>query len=87
MNKPEPNEYEIELSVMLCCLAELNGEEVERRWWKGYHPDAYGMIKFTEVTINHLAARLHAQLQDHPDPSRLSFELQIWWRDNKDERK
>ena len=78
-----PSAEEIEVSKMACILDELNGGEIDKTYWKGYHPKVYSQ---TYDRYNNPVSKkeLEAILVDalsKVDVTQYSLEVQMWWRD------
>lgn len=72
---------ELELSRVACLLDELSGEALNRDHWSGYHPRVYckGLDnKAADAMVSELCEKLQIA-----DVSKLSLEIQIWWRDHQ----
>lgn len=74
----DANARERELSRVACLIDELDGKPIDRNHWNGYHPRVYNQ----EINGNTITAELCRRLQSQ-DVSKLSLEMQIWWRDHK----
>ena len=81
-----PNSREIELSRVLCLLAETFGEMQWKgpndSWWMGQHPTVYNEHISKEKAdkwVSQLCA--FCQLQD---VTNYSLEMQMWWRDHQE---
>lgn len=71
---------EKELSQVACLLDELDGKKaIDKKHWSGYHPNVYNK----SVNADQLVAKLCARLQN-ADVSKMSLEMQIWWRDHQE---
>ena len=80
-----PNRLEKNLSVLYCCLDELDGKKVEPSWRTGYHPAVYCQGP-TSGEIHDKTAELCEKLQNMSRKaiSKTSLELQMWWRDHQE---
>ena len=75
----EANDKEIELSRVACLIDELDfKKEINDSHWRGYHPAVYNRT----VDADELVSRLCEKLQN-TDVTKLSLEMQIWWRDHQ----
>src|SRR5262245_51999410 len=82
-----PNEYEKEMSHVLCLLDELENGVPEGGWqkssnWQGYHPRVYSTF-ISRSTCDRLVRELCTRLQS-VDVTKYSLELQMWWRDHQE---
>jgi len=78
----EPTEREIELSRIACLVDELDGKQIDKTWWKGYHPNVYSQTydRYSELVESYSEEVLAERLR-LVDISKHSLEMQIWWRD------
>jgi len=73
-----PSSKEIQLSQTACLLDELEGKPLNRHHWSGYHPLVYDQ----NINGDELVSTLCQKLQ-MLDVTKLSLEMQIWWRDHQ----
>lgn len=73
---------EEKLSQVACLLDELNGRKWTRAEWDGYHPRVYSQ-HLTQERADAMVALLCSKLQAM-DVTKLSLEMQIWWRDHQE---
>lgn len=71
-------ERETALSQVACLLDELDGKQINRDHWRGYHPRVYSRNADGDALVAELCAKLQAI-----DVSKQSLEMQIWWRDHQ----
>lgn len=76
----EASGMEKHYSQVLSLLGEFDGKPIQRKWWEGYHPDAYG--KATRPKLDKAVADLCARLEN-AEVKNLSLEMQMWWRDHQ----
>ena len=86
-DRMEPNVLEKELSMVACCLDELNNhiDPYKKRHKEGYHPKVYSN-KLSDEEGNVLVATLCSKckkLERQGFIKDKSLELQMWWRDHK----
>lgn len=73
------NDYEVRLSQVACLLDELNGKVgIDKSDWNGYHPKVYNRRVDGDALVSELCGRLQPL-----DVSKLSLEMQVWWRDHQ----
>lgn len=76
----EPTAFEREMTKVFCLLGELDGDADCMQHWHGLHP---GAIRIRKAAADKAVASLCSRLQKHPDISKTSLEMQIWWRDHQ----
>jgi hypothetical protein len=76
-----PRESEINMSRVLCHLAELEGKPFEKHWLEGYHPKAYNK-NIVKTDLDQAVKKLCSKLRSTKDVSKYSLELQLWSRDH-----
>lgn len=74
----EATRKEVELSKVACLLDELDGKPINESHWRGYHPSVYNKLVNSDELVSELCHRLKSE-----DVTKLSLEMQIWWRDHK----
>lgn len=72
--------FEKSLSKVACLLDELEGKPINPSHWSGYHPRVYG--SYSQGIGDIMVAELCSKLKKL-DVSKLSLEMQIWWRDHQ----
>ena len=78
----ESDHKEIEMSRVCCLIDELDGQQsINRSHWDGYHPNVYNK-HLSQRSQNQLVDKLCKRLQRR-DVTKLSLEMQIWWRDHQ----
>lgn len=80
----EPQPREREMSRVMCLLDELDGKKWDRSSWAGFHPSAYCQSN-TQQRLDKATAQLCRRLRKRTpeEISKLSLELQMWWRDHQ----
>ena len=78
----ESDHKEVEMSHVCCLIDELDGQQsINRSHWDGYHPNVYNK-HLSQRSQNQLVDKLCKRLQRR-DVTKLSLEMQIWWRDHQ----
>ena len=78
----ESDYKEIQMSRVCCLIDELDGQQsINRSHWDGYHPNVYNK-HLSQRSQNQLVDKLCKRLQRR-DVTKLSLEMQIWWRDHQ----
>ena len=79
----ESDGYEQELSKVACLLDELKGKKVINKvHWQGYHPSVYN--KGLSKKDSDLLVKTLCFLLRKSDVSKMSLEMQMWWRDHQE---
>lgn len=78
----ESDHKEVEMSRVCCLIDELDGlQSINRSHWDGYHPNVYNK-GLSQQSQDQLVDKLCKRLQRR-DVTKLSLEMQIWWRDHQ----
>lgn len=77
----EPAGLEKDLSLVACCLDELDGKPDPMRHKDGSHPRIYNKVS-REQDGDEMVAELCRRCQQI-DVTKQSLELQMWWRDHQ----
>ena len=78
----ESDHKEVEMSHVCCLIDELDGQQsINRSHWDGYHPNVYNK-HLSQRSQDKLVDKLCKRLQRR-DVTKLSLEMQIWWRDHQ----
>ena len=78
----ESDHKEVEMSHVCCLIDELDGQQsINRSHWDGYHPNVYNK-HLSQRSQNQLVDKLCKRLKRR-DVTKLSLEMQIWWRDHQ----
>lgn len=79
----EADGFERKMSKVCSLLDELDGQPINKSHWHGYHPRAYN-CGLSRAEGDVLVAELCSKLQKVDDVSRLSLEMQMWWRNHQE---
>lgn len=80
----EPNTYEIENSKVLALLEELKTGKLPKWFGDGSYKEVYNSS--TKIILDNNTEKLCSLLQKEKDLniSKMSLEMQLWWRDHKE---
>lgn len=83
----EPRGEEVRMSKVACLLDEFDGKPFNRNHWQGMHPAVYNQT-YDRYAGNYDASQMVQKLVSKiqaTDVTKLSLEMQIWWRDYQQE--